>query len=258
VEKVLKELDAIFREKKNCAFPHKKRKIGKKSVDIGLDARQVMGMMECDVIGVRFDKAGKIVQIYGIESAFHSDGLHYKSTIEKVAAKIVKTILALYLYTGAKNIEVAFVTPVLKKKSIIDDLGWLLSEVRRYFTKRFCARRFKCQIDFYTEDLRHNQNSIAFRSLSQEIFKPVVQNVPFVDDDCELFMRSLLMSELSCGKKLPVRSSLRSALLSVGGSLKRLSMLNASEMKKLNDNEKSAVEGYQKWIERCYLFQDVL
>ena len=121
VEGALKELDANFSKKELQVFPHKKRKVGRKWVDGGIDARQIMEMSECDVIGIKFDMKGKVVCVYGVESAFHSDGLHYKPTAEKVTAKIVKTILALYLYVGATNIEVAFITPVVKE-SVAKDL----------------------------------------------------------------------------------------------------------------------------------------
>ena len=257
VERALKELDTNFSKKKFHVFPHKKRKVGRKYVDDGIDARQIMEMSECDVIGIQFDRDGNVVRVYGVESAFHSDGLHYKATAEKVTAKIVKTILALYLYVGAKNIEVAFITPVVKE-SVAKNLEKLLNEVRLYFSKCICAKRFKCQIDFYTESQQDNLLSKGFKSLFQEVVKPVMKNIPFIDDEGELFTRALLMSELSRGVKLPVRSSLRSALYSVGRSLERLSSTDMPEMGTLKSGEKSALKGYKRWLQSCPLLQTAL
>ena len=239
VEGALKELDTNFSKKRFHVFPHKKRKVGRKYVDEGIDARQIMEMSECDAIGIKLDREGNIVCVYGVESAFHSDGLHYKATAEKVTAKIVKTILALYLYMGAKNIEVAFITPVVKE-SVAKDLEKLLNEVRLYFSKSNCGNRFKCQIDFYAESQQNNLLSKGFKSLFQEVVKPVMKNIPFTDDERELFTRALLISELSRGVKLPKRSSLRSALFSVGRSLERLSSADMPETGALKSGEKTA------------------
>ncbi len=257
VEKALKELDTKFSKKEFHVFPHKKRKVGKKYVDDGIDPIQIMEMSECDAIGIQLDKGGNVVHVYGVESAFHSDGLHYKATPEKVTAKIVKAILALYLYMGVKNIEVAFVSPVVKK-SVSNDLEKLLDEVRVYFSKGFWASRFKCRIDFYTERHQEGQLPIGFRSLFQEVVKPVIKNIPFIDDEGELFVRALLMSELSRGETLPVRSSLRSALFSVGRSLERLSAADTLEMKIMKPDEKSALRRYKKWLQICPLLQKAL
>lgn len=256
VKSALEKLDAqLQKDDPNLKiFPYKK---GKKPTDEDrLDVRQTVGMTECDVVGIHLGKDRKSVRYYGVESAFHSDGLHYKATARKVASKLVRAILALYLYLGATEIEVAFFTPLVKK-SVLADIKKLLDLIRNYFSGKDFEGKLNCQIDFYTECNGVKGSEMdGFKSFNNEVANPLVRIVPFTDDDSELFMRSLLMAELGRKQSLPVRSSLRSAYLSSGLSFDEFARLLSDGLtSKYNSNERTAINGYRKWIENCALLK---
>lgn len=231
-------------------FAHKKGKGNKQ--DLGIDARQIIGMTECDVVGVRFDKDGKVDRCYGMESAFHSDGLHYKTTVKKVGAKLIRAIVALHLYFGATTIEVGFMTPKIKK-GVLREISNLISMIKELFKEYEFEVTINFYADFLAKEREQTQGLLSFR---KEIFLPLVRRIPFVDDDSELFMRSVLMSELCLRNTLPVRSYLRAAMRSLDCTLEDIEKDGDSLVAKINNaSEKSAFKGYLTWLKCCSLFE---
>lgn len=252
VQRMLVDLDSKLGE---YGFSHKKGKGGNgEQLDLGIDVRQIIGMTECDVVGVRFNKDGKVERCYGMESAFHSDGLHYKATVKKVGAKLIRTIVALNLYLGAPRIEVGFMTPKIKI-GVLREISSLISKIKHFFDEN----KLEVTINFYTETLgKEHEQSQEILSFRNEIVLPLVKRVPFADDDSELFMRSVLMSELCQSNTLPVRSSLRAAIRSLACALEDVEENGDRLVSKLDKaSEKSALNGYLDWLNRCPLLKEV-
>lgn len=251
VKKMLIDLDSKLGK---YGFSHKKGKgdNGERR-DLGIDARQIIGMTECDVVGVRFNGDGSVDQCYGMESAFHSDGLHYKATVKKVVAKLIRAIVALHLYLGAPKIEVGFMTPKIKI-GVLREISNLIPNIKKVFEENKLEVTIKFYTDIHEEEYGQTQGILSFR---KEIFIPLVKCVPFADDDSELFMRSVLMSELCQNNSLPVRSSLRAAIRSLACTLEDIEESGDSLAVKIdNASEKSAFNGYRAWRNRCPLLKD--
>ena len=231
-------------------FAHKKGKGNKQ--DLGIDARQIIGMTECDVVGVRFDKDGKVDRCYGMESAFHSDGLHYKATVKKVGAKLIRAIVALHLYFGATKIEVGFMTPKIKK-GVLREISNLISMIKELFEEYEFEVTINFYADFLTKEREQTQGLLSFR---KEIFLPLVRRIPFADDDSELFMRSVLMSELCQSNTLPVRSSLRATIRALNCTLEDIEENGETLITKIESvSGKSALKGYLAWLNRSPLLK---
>jgi len=219
-----------------------------------LDARRIFDGVECDVVGVEFDKCGRGVHFYGMESAFHSDGLHYKDNGRTISAKIVKTVLSLYLYFGAKDIEVGVITPIVNPKQL-ELVAEKIKDIRVFFRKY--VRKFKCAINFYTDyDDEKMRPKIEIKSLRNEVLRPLLRQIPLVDDATEGFLRSMLFRELSLGK-LPVRSALRSALRGLKCTPDEMIEKGPQCMNDIaNPNLKSAISTYFKWLDDNKDFTD--
>lgn len=250
VQGMLVDLDSKLGE---YGFSHKKGKGGNgEQLDLGIDVRQIIGMTECDVVGVRFNKDGKVERCYGMESAFHSDGLHYKATVKKVGAKLIRTIVALNLYLGAPRIEVGFMTPKIKI-GVLREISSLISKIKHFFDEN----KLEVTINFYTDSIeKKNEQTNGILSFRKEIVSPLVKRVPFADDDSELFMRSVLMSELCQSNPLPVRSSLRATIRALNCTLEDIEENGETLITKIESaSGKSALKGYLAWLNRSPLLK---
>lgn len=251
VADALKSINQLLKGLNNV-FPKKGNEI---------DVEQIMTMTEVDIVGIKFDSNGQIECVYGVESAFHSDGLHYKRTVNKVVAKLVKDVLSLWLFLGAKKVEVSFVSPVVKQTPL-KAIQEVLPIVNDCFTRNIgelcdCKIRFLTQSKLsQTEESARKKNVLQngngeLGSIYEEIVKPLIVQLPLIDDDTELFMRSVLLGELCLGKHLPVRSSLRSALRSMKVSGDALLLLDKQCLDKLSKpGNKTAVTAFLSWREK--------
>jgi len=191
-----------------------------------------------------------------MESAFHSDGLHYKENGRTISAKIVKTVLALYLYLGAKDIEVGLVTPIVKSKPLM-----LVSEnikaIRKFFLRKRCVEKFNCTINLYTDyEDKKIRPKIKIKSLRENVLRPLLRQIPLVDDASEGFLRSMLFREISL-RKLPVRSSLRAALRALKCNLDEMINIGPDCSNGVaNPNMKSSIVAYFNWLKENKDFAD--
>lgn len=151
-------------------------KIGKRNIFGNQSVRQIMYQTECDVIG-----KCKSNNIYAVEVAYHSDGLHYKNTIKKVISKLIRISMCIYAIHGNIKAEIIFVTPVIKSHKAV-----LKTEIEKL------NRRAKNLIP---------NNKFIFRLISDEDFTYKILH-PFyligkrVNDNSEMFMRSVQLLQL--------------------------------------------------------------
>lgn len=138
---------------------------------------------ECDNFGIHIEE-GKLTA-YGIDVVFHRNGAIYsgdmRSDIPRVIKKCVRTAMCILLYTGISEGEIIFASPVMmsthydKLMSAIDELKDIMQERGFNFVVRLVANK-----DF-----------------NDEIAEPVAKISRDINDDNELFLRSLQLAEIS-------------------------------------------------------------
>lgn len=150
---------------------------------------------ECDVVGLQLlktkrNKANDGIQqkVYGVEVAFHENGLDYggskDNTIEKVLSKCIRIALCLRSCFPEPEIELFFATPAIKKSKEED----LLTNLEDAF--KTLNREYQ-QVD----------KNVRFTLLANDKFKnrivrPLLIRSDSIADTSELFIRSCQLLKL--------------------------------------------------------------
>lgn len=203
---------------------------------------QLLKQAEIDVVGVSYSPEP---YVYGVEVAFHEDGLNYGNksiTIASVIKKYVRAILCLIGYFDFSEGEVIFATPCANKSLLselmpkIKELQNLLTELNVNYTIRFITEE-----QFY-----------------KAILSPIMLSSDNISDTAELFMRSYQMIKLFENKDKadkPTVSPKQENYLSISaldelkiGKVVQLTMSYMAENNRLSEDEVSRLtdKGYSK------------
>ena len=151
---------------------------------------QFIKQCEIDVVGIQLEN-GIAQQLYLVDSAFHSTyGLGYKNPEANVIKKILRAILISFIIFKDIPANIYFVSPLCKKQlhnNIQSILSILNSVIYKYFP------------DVKVEVLFNDK-------FSTEIYKPLVDNIGKLNNDNDLFMRSLSLAKIA-QNNLPTTNS---------------------------------------------------
>ena len=141
------------------------------------DLSSIIKQSEIDAIGFDFITN----TIYGIDVAFHSNGLGYADNVKRVAKKILRTVLIFELYfENSYEKKVIFATPKANPKENEKILN-RIEEIKQFLKEK----DFDTQIDFIAND-----------RFKKEILTPVLSLSEKVADTAELFLRSYQLIQL--------------------------------------------------------------
>jgi len=134
---------------------------------------------EIDTLGVEYNGA-TIENIYGIDIAFHENGLNYGSndeTVARVIKKMIRTAMVIYGYFNLRKGNIIFASPKIGNNiyaplaRYVDELNEFMEKLGfQFYFKIYGNERFK-----------------------EKIFYPVINLSSSVADTSELFMRSIQM-----------------------------------------------------------------
>ncbi|WP_187355343.1 hypothetical protein ['Paenibacillus yunnanensis' Narsing Rao et al. 2020] len=180
VESMMKDSDQYFKEKY--------------SLDLfkqNSSYTQLLQQAEIDALGMEVGGAGGVLNIYGIDVAFHENGLNYGSkeeTISRVLKKMIRTAMAIHGYFNLNAGNIIFAAPKIYG-AIREPLELYISELQELFHAKGLDFRFEllCNEDF-----------------KEKIFNVVTALSNSVSDTSELFMRSIQLYNLFAEDKHPV------------------------------------------------------
>lgn len=134
---------------------------------------QLLQQAEIDVLGVCFTGAGPF--FYAVEVAFHEDGLLYgDDTAERVAKKLLRIALLLYLQFNTKQGEIIFATPKAHPKNLVQ-ITQKIQDIAVFMQQKGFSYHF---------------SFIANEMFEKEIIQPLQDVSASVSDTTELFLRS--------------------------------------------------------------------
>lgn len=162
---------------------------------------QVLNQGECDALGIK--QQGKEFEYYGVDVAFHTNGLDYgkgKKTVAKVIEKCVRTAMCLYVYLGIDKGNIIFLSPKIQPKQIeilegkknaegIEVVKGAIKELNDLFKNHNFGFEFK---------LYHGE---TFRN---KIIEPVLDIIDNVKDTSELFLRSIQLLNVELYDLVPI------------------------------------------------------
>lgn len=142
--------------------------------------QQMILQCEIDVAGVRIEE-GMIGNLYLIDSAFHENGLNYGDVIARVLKKIVRAVFVSGIVFKDIPAEIIFVSPKCGHE-LSEKLHINLINLKQIIEK------------FYPDSkitLLFNEDFTA------EIYTPLIENIDAINDDNDLFLRSLKLANLA-------------------------------------------------------------
>jgi hypothetical protein len=157
---------------------------------MGVSLSKFMQQAEADAIGISVKETG--FEIYGVDVAFHKDGLLYANgkgediTIPAVIKKCLRTAFCLRRYFGADKAEIIFASPKISKAKC-DDLALYIDVINDFFTSYEIGFKF---------------NIIANEEFNDLVLQPVIEASKNVNDSSELFLRSFQLLQMF-GDKTP-------------------------------------------------------
>lgn len=132
---------------------------------------------EVDVIGFDFNNN----TVYGVDVAFHTNGLNYADNVHNVTKKFFRTLLTLDIYfDNSYNKEVIFCTPKINPKEY-EKLTNRVKEINEFIKEK----KIQTKIQLITNTKFEN-----------EILNPILQLSNDVADTSELFLRSYQLTQL--------------------------------------------------------------
>ena len=155
--------------------------------------KQMVGQCEIDIVGVRLED-GIVQKVYLIDSAFHENGLNYGDVVARVLKKILRAIFV--ADASFRNIpaQIVFVSPKCG-----ENLRQILQEHVQFL--RETVKRFYPDSEIlvlFNEDF------------TQTVYEPLLEKVDSLNDDNDLFLRSVKLcktAESFKGKTFPQQYS---------------------------------------------------
>ncbi|OZQ59285.1 hypothetical protein CA600_29890 [Paenibacillus sp. VTT E-133280] len=172
VESMMKDSDQYFKEKYNLNLFKQNS-----------SSSQLLQQAEIDALGMEVGGANGVQNIYGIDVAFHENGLNYGSkeeTISRVLKKMIRTAMAIHGYFNMDAGNIIFAAPKIYG-AVCEPLKFYISELQHQFQDKGLNFSFEliCNEDF-----------------KEKIFNVVTALSNSVSDTSELFMRSIQMYNL--------------------------------------------------------------
>ncbi|MFD1773231.1 hypothetical protein [Paenibacillus rhizophilus] len=172
VERMMKDSDQYFKGKYNLDLFKQNSSYS-----------QLLQQAEIDALGMEVGGANGVQSIYGIDVAFHENGLNYGSkeeTISRVLKKMIRTAMAMHGYFNLNAGNIIFAAPKIYA-AIREPLQLYITELQELFHQKGLKFRFEllCNEDF-----------------KDKIFNVVTALSNSVSDTSELFMRSIQMYNL--------------------------------------------------------------
>ncbi len=148
------------------------------------DIQTKIRQTEIDALGCVLDEK----KYFATDIAFHEDGLHYKEK-DVVPSKILRTILCLYGYLGAKKATIVFATPYIKADSTNSEKIFyetFVKQINEFLKSHSDLKEY--EVKLYTD--------IDFET---KILNPVLYLVDKIKDTSEVFVRACQI--LICTRK---------------------------------------------------------
>lgn len=142
---------------------------------------------EIDVLGLEI-RDGRVAEVFGVDAAFHENGLNYGSvnlTLERVIKKMVRTTMIILGYFDLKKGKIIFATP-----KVSEALMNQLLDIVQHLNGLFKSLDLEFEFIFYSNN-----------SFECNVFIPVIKQSKSVADTSELFMRSMQMYNLFTDSK---------------------------------------------------------
>jgi hypothetical protein len=143
---------------------------------------QILKQGEIDVLGLEL-RYGRVAEIYGIETAFHENGLNYgrsDQTVEKVIKNMVRMSMIMVGYFDLTKGKIIFAAPKVST-TIYKPLTYLINEMNEFYK----SMNLDFEFILYAND-----------TFQKQVLNPVVERTKTVADTSELFMRSVQMNNL--------------------------------------------------------------
>ena len=136
---------------------------------------QLIKQAEIDVIGINTTEKS----VFGIDVAFHKEGLHYEDTTQTVLKKIFRTIFVLQTYfSDFDKFNAYFVTPKVYPKPE-NEIRELIEEANKLIADEMISVNFICNETFFSS-----------------IVDPTIKNIDDDNDTSELFLRGIILLQL--------------------------------------------------------------
>lgn len=147
---------------------------------------------ELDVLGVAFEATNDDalytycpikkqqdtykMKLYAVEIANHKGGLNYnKKSAETVMKKMIRAALSMVMYMSLYEGDIIFVSPKIGKKDL-EKINVLLKDIEEVFPKAMYNFKF---------------DVVSGERFKKEILEPVIDIAKDINDDNELFLRSV-------------------------------------------------------------------
>ncbi len=138
---------------------------------------QFLRQAEIDILGVRFESS-RVVEIIGVDVAFHTGGLLYgnqTATVGRVVKKLFRMALVVDAYFPGISAELVFAAPKINP-GVLEATKAALDRLNEFFSEQGLAQ-FKVRL-------------IANEDFNEQILQPVRNLQSEVADTSELFLRA--------------------------------------------------------------------
>lgn len=184
VESMMKDADLYFKQKYSLDLFKQNSSFS-----------QLLQQAEIDALGMEVGGLNGIESIYGIDVAFHENGLNYGSkeeTISRVLKKMIRTAMAIHGYFNLNAGIIIFAAPKIYG-AVREPLQLYIAELQELFQVKGLDFRFEllCNEDF-----------------KGKIFNVVTALSSSVSDTSELFMRSIQLYNLFAEDKRSIGQSI--------------------------------------------------
>lgn len=148
---------------------------------------QIFKSSEVDVIGFDFNNQN----LYGVDVAFHSNGLGYDDNVKRITKKILRTLLVFKCYfDNSFNKTVIFATPKINPTPQ-NQLNKRLVELKNFID------------DF---ELNTKIEVISNHDFEDKILNPILSLSNDVADTSELFLRSYQLTQMFGNRQKPIHT----------------------------------------------------
>jgi len=144
---------------------------------------QLLKQAEIDALGLEFNNE-QVENIYGIDIAFHENGLNYRGGKDEIIARVIKkmirTAMIIYGYFNFKKGQIIFASPKINNSTYVP-LEKCVDALNDFIEKM----GFQFMFRLYGNE-----------KFKEKIFMPVINLSSSIADTSELFMRSIQMYNL--------------------------------------------------------------
>lgn len=156
--------------------------LGEEDIDIfkKLTMRQLVMQCEIDVVGIHIVD-GTVGDLYLVDSAFHENGLNYNNVVAVVIKKLLRAALVSSIVFPGVPANIIFASPKCGdtlKKQLAEKLNELDSIIKHYYPDIDIVMLFN-------------------EEFAQTVYAPITEIIGSVNNDNDLFIRSMKLAHLS-------------------------------------------------------------